>query len=177
MSMTEEKRFVLETVRTILFGVAAFAASLFIADKLRAESELEAFLQHQNLTRKQEVVDSLLDLNFRFSAAYMDKIQGHGDEQVLEQVYDDFRNSLNRARVYFSEPTDTLVGVALDELADPMRPLKDRRELDRDGRHKLRNLGNCIAESALVEIELRSKADSCDAKAGLDPELLESLFG
>ena len=69
--MKEEKKFILETIRTTCFGFAAFYGSLFVADKIRNEAAYEAFLQRERMVLKKEVIDSLLVMNYEYSTGYM----------------------------------------------------------------------------------------------------------
>lgn len=157
---SEEKKFIFETLRTIFFAVGAFVASLFIAESIRSQSAYDAFLQRERIALKKEVIDSMLVLNFTYSTLYFDKVQGRGDGESLEKSYDDLRNNLNRASVYFGDETDSLIEEAVEILRLDMRPLKfegipvERRSEYNKKRKDLKTRINKIAESALREIEL-----------------------
>ncbi len=161
----DSKKFVAETIRTILLGTAGAVAALLILKPWEKGIEYQAELDKTKLSIVSRVIDDFLAASYRYTSVAYDACRGNKEAIGVFQggAFDNFRSAENRLSVYYGnaehlrpalDDVQKLTG-ELGRLCNEGAP-KEKWEA---ARKALKEANNKVALSALKTLKLLNLGD------------------
>lgn len=157
MAWDEKRKFMAETIRTVVFAVAGAIIAYLILDPIKAKSAYQAQIDREKLIIKTQLVNEFLNKSFMYVSIAADAYNHKEPQTTLYNgsVYDNYSDLRNRMEIYFSGKIFNQL-VATDKLNDSMRNNMDKLPFDQwqviQQRFKKQN--NIIAREALNQLEM-----------------------
>jgi hypothetical protein len=155
----DKEVFFAETFRIAIYGAITFFAVNTIVRNLDYKDAIKTFTTQETISLNKEVVDTFLKASYSYTSELYDKLGGwkkpgeqDKEDERIEVLYDDYRNNLNRMKVYFGESIMEEVK-KVDELLINLKPSSSPDDW-KEKRNKLKDANNRIARISLDQLEI-----------------------
>ena len=115
---SERKKYLMESIRMIVFGIIGFIAINIIASNFKSKSDYQAFINQERIKLKKDVIDSYLVNSYLYTSLLHDVLNEEQGEDIdkFEEQFDLYRNDLNKMMVYFGDKVDIKIKSVNDQL-------------------------------------------------------------